>query len=167
MIAKTHIQTNLTQINNLYQKSTSQKHALYYAKLAILELCGWIEESMDEIAWRCANRHLRNSDNLKFVETHIIKRTYSFVYDTHFRNMLIQVLGIIKLEKLEHNLDPTKLHLMKSTLDTLKTCRDNEAHTHLKGTTKRLDAPSVTQSRFHLVYDGLKDVEACIRKMKI
>ena len=167
MIAKTYIQNNLSQINNLYQKSPSQKHALYYAKLAILELCGWIEESMDDIVERCANRHLKDLDNLKFVKTHVVRRTYSFVYDTHFRNMLIQVLGIINVEKLERSLDSTKFHLMKSTLDTLKKSRDNEAHTHIKGTTKRLDAPSLTQSRFQLVYAGLKDVEGCIRNMTI
>lgn len=167
MVAKTYIQNNLTQINNLYQKSTSQKHALFYSKLAILELCGWIEESMDDIVRKCAKQHLKNLENLTFVEANIIKRTYSFVYDPHFRNMLMQLLGIINLEKLEHNLDIVKFHLMKSTLDTLKTCRDSEAHTHLKGTTKRLDAPSVTQSRFHVVYDGLEDFEDCIRGMRI
>lgn len=79
----------------------------------------------------------------------------------------MQVLGIINLEKLECKLDPVKFPLMKATLGTLKTYRDTEAHTHLKGVTKRLDAPSMTKSRFLMVYDGLKDIEVKVRHLKL
>lgn len=167
MIAKTCIRNNLTQINKLYQKSTGKKQPLFYSKLAILELCGWIEESMDEIVRRCANRHLKNSENKNYVGTDIIKRTTSFTYDAHFRNMLLRMVGIINVERLENKLNKTKFDLMKSTINTLKTYRDEEAHTHLKDDTKRLDAPSVTLNRLQLIYDGLKDIDDCIRKMKI
>ena len=57
--------------------------------------------------------------------------------------------------------------MMKSTLVSLKECRDKQAHTHLKDTTAIIDAPSFTQSRFQIVYDGLKDIESCIRQMKL
>lgn len=121
---------------------------------------------MDDIVRTCANKHLKNSKNLQFVEDSVIQHTYGFEYQRHFRNMLIQVLGIINVEKLENNLDGTKFHPMESTLGTLKTYRDNEAHTHLKGATKRLDAPSVTRNHFQKVYDGLKDIEHRIRSMR-
>lgn len=166
MISKTYIRSNLNQIDNLYKKSTSNKVASYFSKLAILELCGWIEESMDEIVRRCVYRRLKDSTNIQFVEDTIIQRTYGFEYKRYFRNMLLQVLGIINLEKLECELDKRKFSQMQSTLDTLKTCRDREAHTHLKGATRRLDAPSVTKSRFDTVYNGLRDIENCTRKMK-
>lgn len=78
----------------------------------------------------------------------------------------MQVLGIINLEKLEAKLDKYKFSQMQSTLDTLKTSRDREAHTHLKGVMMRLDAPSVTKSRFDTVYNGLKDIENRTRKMR-
>jgi hypothetical protein len=68
------------------------------------------------------------------------------------------LLGIIVLEKLERKLDPVKFTIMEATLENLKILRNSEAHTHLKGTTKRLDAPSVTISNFFKVYDGLKDL---------
>ncbi|MGA7678018.1 MAG: hypothetical protein WCA51_06565 [Dehalococcoidia bacterium] len=77
------------------------------------------------------------------------------------------MVGIINVERLENKLNKTKFDLMKSTINTLKTYRDEEAHTHLKDDTKRLDAPSVTLNRLQLIYDGLKDIDDCIRKMKI
>ncbi|MBL7119666.1 MAG: hypothetical protein ISS53_03160 [Dehalococcoidia bacterium] len=167
MIAKSYILNNLTIIENLYLKSSTAKKALFHSKLAILELCGWIEESMDDIIRTCASRHLKKQDNLRQVEKDIIKPTYGFEYNRHFRNMLLQLLGIINLERLEHALDPVKFQLMESTLETLKTCRDREAHTHLKGATKTLDAPSVTKYRFLLVYAGLKDIEAKVKSLQL
>ncbi len=167
MIAKSYILNNLKTIENLYLKSTTTKRGLFYSKLAILELCGWIEESMDDIVHKCARRRLKSQDNLKLVEKSIIGRTYGFDYKRHFRNMLMQLLGIINLERLERHLDPVKFQLMESNLETLKTCRDTEAHTHLKGVTKRLDAPSVTKHRFLIVYEGLKDIDDSLRRLKL
>jgi len=167
MVAKRHIQNNLQQIDNLYRKSKSPKKGLFYCKLAIIELCGWIEESMDDIVRHCAKRYVREPENMRFVEQSIIGRTYGFEYERHFRNMLIQVMGIIDVERLERQLDPVKLQLMQSALETLKKCRDSEAHTHLKGATKTLDAPSITESRFLMVYEGLKDIENHVTKLKL
>lgn len=166
-VSKASIQKNLIQINDLYKNATSQTKAQFYSKLAILELCGWIEESMDNIVSSCAKQHLEDSDNVEFVEEEIVRPTYGFKYGKHFRNMLIRTMGIINVERLERRLDKVKFHIMKSALGTLEQTRDRQAHTHIKGTTKRLAAPSVTQSQFQKVYDGLKDVEDCIRKMKI
>ena len=167
MINKGQIQKNLLQISNSYNKSKRPRQTLYFSKLAILELCGWIEESMDNVIQAFANRRLQKPANLTFVEKQVIRRTYSFDYDQHFRNMLIQVIGIINVERLEDNLDKTKFDIMKSTLSSLKECRDKQAHTHLKDTTMIIDAPSITQNRFQIVYDGLKDIESCVRKMKL
>jgi hypothetical protein len=166
MIAKTEIQNNLTQINNLYKNSTGKKKPLFYSKLAILELCGWIEESIDDIVRRCTNQHLKNVEDRNYVTTQIIQRTYSFTYDMHFRKMLVPIVGLVNVERLERKLDSAKFDRMKSTIGVLKTTRDEEAHTHLNYG-KRLDAPSLTLRYLEWVYDGLKDIDNCIRKMKI
>ena len=164
MIAKSYIFKSLKTIENLYIKSPTAKISLFYSKLAILELCGWIEESMDDIILRCAKRYLKDNNNLRFVESEVVKRTYSFEYKPHFRRMLIQILGIINLEKLERKFNPREFQLLGSNLETLKLCRDNEAHTHIKGVTRRLDSPSVTIDRFKFIYSGLKDIESKIRR---
>jgi len=166
MVKKTHIENNLTQINALYQKRTRSREAQYYSKLAILEICGWIEESIDDVVSGYANKYLREIKNLDFVKE-VVSLTYSFEYERNFRHLLIQVIGIINVEKLENNLDPVKFELMKSSLGTLKKYRDIHAHTYTKGVTKTMYAPSSAISHFKYVYQGLKDVESCIRKMRI
>ncbi len=140
---------------------------MYYSKLALIELCGWIEVTMDKIVKYCASRHLSEDKNLDSVEKRVIGQTYGFAYGPHFRDMLMRVIGLVKLEELEGVLDPTKFHVMKSSLGTLRQQRDQEAHTYIAGTTHRLAAPSVTMGHFQSVYVGLKDVEMCIRRLKM
>lgn len=166
MISRTYIIGTLESLDRLYTGSTSTKKGLFYSKLAILELCGWIEESMDDIVQRCAIRHLKKKSNRDVVDE-LVKRTYGFDYEKHFRNMLIGLIGIIHTEKLEKKVDPVKFQRLKSNLGSLKEYRDREAHTHLKGTTKRLDAPSVTKSKFLRVYEGLKNFDQELRRLRL
>ncbi len=166
MVKKTGIQSNLNQIEKLYQKYMSGRRGLYFSKLAIIEACGWIEESMDDIILGCANKHLKEQNNLKSVGTSI-KQTHSFTYDPDFRHMLIHIIGIINVEKLEQDFDQHKFTQMTSSLSALKQRRDELAHTYIKGTTPTIDAPSVTKNRFQNVYEGLKDIESRINKIKI
>ncbi len=166
MVDKTQIENNLTQIDALFQKHIGDDEAPYYSKLAILEACGWIEESMDDIIRGCANKRLKESKNLRFVEE-LIKETHSFRYASNFRDMLIQIVGIINVEKLEQVFDEHKFTQMTSSLGVLHQRRNDQAHTYIKGTTPTIDAPSWTERRFQYVYEGLKDIESCINKMKI
>jgi len=164
MVGKTSILENLKRLETLYNESvTSEKKCLFYSKLAILELCGWIEESMDDIVRKCANRKLKENANQEHIDN-TIKLTYGFVYDKHFRKMLIELIGLINVERLEMRIDKAKFQNMKSTLGLLRSFRDIEAHTHLKGTTRILDAPSATINKFSMVYEGLKEFE---EKLKI
>ena len=49
----------------------------------------------------------------------------------------------------------------------LKTARDAEAHTHINGVTREINAPSITISQFADVYQGLKLTENTLRSTKI
>ena len=131
------------------------KKAQYYSKLAILEVCGWIEESIDNMVNGCANKKLTETKNVKFIEE-IVSNTYSFEYDRHFRNLLIQVFGIINVEKMESSLDAVKFDLMKSSLGTLKKYRDTHAHAYTKGVTTTIHAPSSTIRHFKMSTKDLK-----------
>jgi hypothetical protein len=71
------------------------------------------------------------------------------------------------VERIERGIDQNKFQLMQSALETLKHCRDTQAHTYIKGTTPRLDSPSVTMQRFSEVYDGLKNLEQTLRRHKL
>ncbi len=169
MVNKAAIARNLRELDSRYRrKFRNPRDPLYYSKLALLELCGWIEDTMDKIVMDCARKHLVDAANLAHVETRIIRRTYGFDYEDNFRAMLMRVVGLVKLEDLEGMFDPTKFHLMKSSLGTLKQQRDQEAHSYIDSVTQTLIAPPVIiNSHFPRVYDGLKDVERCVRRLKI
>ena len=167
MISQTRIQKTITQMDKLYQSNIGAIEGLYFAKLAILEVCGWIEESMDSIVLSYANRRLTNIRNINYTRDVIVEKTTSFNYDRHFRLMLMRVIGIILLEKLEMSFDIAKLSRMKGSLGILKTRRDQHAHTHIKGRTVHIDAPSVTARHFQNVYDGLTHIESLLHQIKI
>ncbi len=103
---------------------------LFYSKLAVIELCGWIELTMDEMVLSCAKKHLANPTNLAFVEKEVIRRNYRFHYD-EFREMLMKVVGLVRVEELESRLDTAKFQRLKSTLGILEKTRNGEAHTFI------------------------------------
>lgn len=166
MIAKTYILSNLTVLNNKYQRANSTKESLFFSKLALIELCGWIEESMDDIVLRCGVRHIKIHDNRKFLKRNIVESTYGFQYEKHFRKMLINLIGLINVERLEKNVDQVAFAKLKSALGLLRVPRNIEAHTHIKGMTRTIDSPSVTLRNFHDIFEGLKEIDTTLRATK-
>jgi hypothetical protein len=156
----------LTSINRSYLKASSQRETFFLSKLAILELCGWIEESMDDIILRCAMRHLVQPDNQKYCRHDIVKKTHGFDYDRNFRFMLIRLLGLVNVENIEAQVDQTKHDGMKAALTSLTAQRNTEAHTHLKGVGRTINAPSATIAQFQPLYDGLMEFDDVIRNTK-
>lgn len=157
---------NLDLINRSYLKASSQREAFFFSKLAILELCGWIEESMDDLVMRCAIRHLREPTNREYCKRDFVDRTYGFDYQKNFRFMLIRLLGLINVETIEARVDPTKLDSMTAALASLKGQRNTEAHTHLKGTIRTINAPSVTIAQLQPLYDGLREFDRVVRRAR-
>ena len=164
MVNKSTIQRNLRELDSRYRrKSRNSRDPLYFSKLSLLELCGWIEGTMDRIVTNCARKRLSHQSNLAYVQR-IVRRTSGFSYD-HFREMLIGIIGLVKVEELENLLDPVKFELLKSSLGTLSAQRNSAAHTHLENVTQSLLAPSTIDLHFRRVYDGLKEIEGCLRHL--
>ena len=163
MIVKKDILAILAVLNRSYNKASSQRESILCSKLAILELCGWIEESMDDVVLKCAHRRLKDPANVTYIRDEIVKRTYGFDYQHHFRRMLIHLLGLINVEKLEKTVDQEKQVQLKATLEALTSVRNSQAHTHTKGTMQSINAPSVTIGQLPAIYDGLKEYERTIR----
>jgi len=153
MIAKSYIQANLNSIGRKYNAdNVSNKDALMFSKLAVMELCGWIEESMDDIVLRCANRTVKKSEN-KDAYREKVKAVYGFEYEKHFRFMLIQLIGLVDIEKIEKNMGEADVEQFRQLLKTLKGQRNKLAHTHLKRKYPiQVFSPSRTISEFEKVY---------------
>jgi len=55
MITKSYLFKTLNWLDQLYNDPTADNQKTSsYSKLALIELCGWIEETMDDIVLRCA-----------------------------------------------------------------------------------------------------------------
>lgn len=167
MITKSYIESTLNQLDKLYNNSSSQKKSIYYSKLAVIELCGWIEDSMDDVVEKYCNKKLKESANKKCVKDDIINPNHGFHYKSNFRPMLMKSIGIIALEKMEKKLENggAKITILKSTLGRLKGKRNDAAHTFIKGITSNFDAPSTIKNDFNRIYPILKEIETEIRKL--
>ena len=161
MVAKKTILQNLKSLNKLYNSARFPKENLFYAKLAVLELSGWVEESMDSIVFGCIKKKLKESKNIEDVKD-MVSKNYGFSYENNFRKILINVIGIINVEKLERNVDSVKLQELKSTIGIIKKSRDIEAHTHISKI-KTIDAPSVTMNNLQKIYSGLKEIKNTLK----
>lgn len=136
------------------------------SKLAVLELCGWLEESMDDIVLRCSMRELKKSVNRKYVQEQIVDRTHGFDYNKHFRKMLIQLVGIVNVEKIERRVNVNVSSQFRATLGSLIRPRNSQAHTHVGGGTRIINAPSVSLKHFQDLYAGLVEYDRVVRSMR-
>jgi hypothetical protein len=164
MIAKTYIAENLRRLDVRHTRTSDPSLGFYFAKLAVLELCGWIEMSMDDMIMRHCGRHIKLTSNYKFVENDVVKRTYGFDYDRHFRLMLIKLVGVVQTERIESGMNVGVQTRFKAELQSLKAIRDLLAHTYAKNPPP-IDAPSRTRARFQPVYDGLIAYDSALRAL--
>lgn len=158
MVNKRGILQTINNLEVLYNNNTGQQQT-YYSKLALLELCGWIEQTMDTIVENCANRKLTETSNINYVQKSIIGRTYGFLYGDHFRQMLMKVIGLIKLEILEAKINSNgDLDRLISILEALKIRRNEAAHTTITGVTPQYDAPSLIKAKLNQIYPILREI---------
>ena len=74
------------------------------SKLALLELCGWIEETFDEMIRNIGNQTLGDE---KWVNEKLIDRTSGFKYDAHLRSMIVELVGEVFARRIEEKMDAT------------------------------------------------------------
>ena len=158
MVTKDYLLKTLNWLDQLYNDPTADdQKTSSYSKLALIELCGWIEETMDDIVLRCATRCLQSPANLKLIDK-TVHNTYSFEYEA-FRKMLMIVIGLATLEKIEKKSEKTdKISTLKGYLGNLKKSRNLAAHSHTKGTLTTYDAPSETKYNFDRIYALLTEL---------
>ena len=145
MIAFGRIEKTLSFLEREYQKnlaSSDSEIPVLYSKMAILEYCGWLEESFDDIARNCIRGKLRSAGSRKPMEEKI-RTTYGFKYNEHLHPMLVMGLGLPKVVKIENELERDgSISALKSNLGTLNVMRREAAHTHTSGRTSSFQAPS-------------------------
>ena len=162
MIDSTEIRDTLDDLIDRYNSRTAAPKEYYFcAKIAIIEVCGWIEECMDRMVLDLSNSHIRRPKNRKIVQRKV-DGTHGFTYSRHFRPLLTWVIGSVSVEQLEEKLDQRVFELMKSELGSLATVRNQLAHSSYDPYRPRLDSPSWVRDRFDRIYEGLGAVESTL-----
>jgi hypothetical protein len=128
MIAYSYIEKNLKLVAVKYAVTRDPKELSFLSKIAIIELCGWIEMSMDEICFGFINRNLTDLKYKKELKDKI-KNNYGFQYEKHFKNMILHCVGYYGFVKIEKTVDAKKNQLFKSELGSLTLMRNSVAHT--------------------------------------
>jgi len=151
MIHSSRLIRTLKFLDSEYKKNLTSydpHRPLLFAKLAVIEYCGWLELSFDEIA-RCGVRKKLKTESSRDILEKKIKSTHGFSYKHHVRPLLAQSIGTIRLLQLEKEISKDgSLDMLSSNLGSLKEQRSEAAHTFVSGRTLKYNAPSVTINNF-------------------
>jgi len=122
--------------------------------LAIIELCGWIEISLDEIfetnAPKFANQRRYSK---KFAGQ--LDKTYGFHEVSHLQPLIIALVGYSGLEQLEASCDRRLMGGLHRNLNELTDMRNRLAHTYIKGFGVTIESPQLILGRLEHVANGL------------
>lgn len=169
MVVKGHILKSIEGLDKRYNQalgSANPQDSIYYSKLAVLEYCGWLEESFDLIVRRALKGKLRTQPYKQMLEDGVIGNNYGFQYKENLRPMLIRAVGLSRMESLETSLNRSgMLPVLISELESVKNDRNSAAHTWINGPTRTYPAPSVTKARLEKVYPIAKELYSMITKL--
>ena len=127
-----------------HQTSEDPEEAVAFAKLAVLEFCGWVEMTIDDIARGAVNVSLPAESDRKPLET-LIKTTSGFNYSSHVTPLLVSAIGSVRFSVIERTMEnEALLERFRSILNTAEfnRMRNRAAHTFNDGTQRNYDAPS-------------------------
>ncbi|MGB8809738.1 hypothetical protein ACYU0V_06715 [Acinetobacter sp. X9] len=149
-VTKTKIGKNLKELDKLYNRSNSNMHKIFYSKLALIEYCGWLENSIDILMFR-AMKNISESTLKKDGESNI-NRSYGFTFSDHFKSLLIKILGLSKTQELILWLKQSgDFVVLESKLNNLKTLRNEAAHNYYIGN-QAYHSPQFYIQELHAVY---------------
>ena len=163
MIDFVSIENTLNRLDSEYSSSTDTQLTILYSKLSVLELCGWIEVSIDIVLHEYVDSHLHNLDYQKSIKS-IIKRTNGFDYEKNLFPLFCSVLGVNNVENIFNVVSPKDFHNLKSITETYTTERNKASHTDTPaGTTRTYKSPSSVRDDFKLIKPAIQTLETQIQ----
>jgi hypothetical protein len=167
MIDTTEINSTLLSLDRYYlacrSSDASNKTLNFYCKLAVIELSGWIENTMDNIIHQSANR-TKFSKEVQDILISRVKRNHGFHFADNFLPLLLLLIGTRNYETLnKEHLNSPQHSGLQDLLSNLKKLRDSCAHTHLQTDDKQIQTPSSLRDQLKTIADGLSTVDAWLR----
>ena len=160
MISKTTIENTINNLDTEYNRHSGNE--IFLSKLALMEFCGWIEQSFDEILKEYINSKSLVQKNIDYANK-IIDDIYSFE-ESKIRKMFINILGIVNFELVETALS-SNWEQFKQTLNNFYSKRCTAAHSHIVGTTQSFDAPSVIKTNLNNLFPIMQKIETEVNKL--
>jgi hypothetical protein len=161
MQSKQPIDALLKDLQKLYDSPANPSHKDYYSKLALLELCGWLEHVQDEIVKQYSDTKLTEQINKDEINIRVIGKTYGFDYVEHFRPMVIKLIGIKEMEAFENKLKINgHFQILRDQLSSLWALRKRAAHTSFVGVTMTYQSPTSMRTYLNSLYPILITFES-------
>jgi hypothetical protein len=123
------------------------------SKLAVLELCGWLEWRIDALIF--ATGTLVGLDE-EWVNRNVVATNFGFGYTEHLRRMLCRIVGesaVVHAESTFEANNPGRLEQLRTALSALWRSRGVLAHTHVAGAGRQVTvyAPSWSINQHRII----------------
>lgn len=154
------IENTLKRLDVEYNAQMSDPQMpILFSKLAVIELCGWIEESFDDLLIGYIDTHIIDPNCQRIIKK-IINDNYGFHYERHVFKIFSAVIGVNNWENIIDKLSPSDLGNFQTILNSYSQGRNRAAHTHTPiGTTRSFDAPSLVLSNFQKIKNAISVIE--------
>jgi|APGre2960657373_1045057.scaffolds.fasta_scaffold15536_3 hypothetical protein len=169
MLSNAELIQNINVYQDQYNTAKNLRELLLPSKAALLDVCGWLEEAMDQVVIECANRCMLSTQRLQLIQKEYVGKTYGFEYQRHFEKMLAAVVGFRILEQAERQMGLGTLMPFTSALSSLVPLRNHYAHTHLDAAkpypknVSSIPAPSALVPYVSQANTALQSIESALR----
>lgn len=159
MIDRVNILHTLKRLDAEYNNNMSDPDLpQLFSKLAVIEFCGWIEDSYDTILYDYIDKKIIDAECIKIIKG-FVKDNNGFAYKSHTFKTFSIVLGANNWENILDKLGPANKASFESILSSYKDSRNSAAHTNVKGSTKVYNSPSLVICDFQKLLPILLIIE--------
>lgn len=136
------------------------------SKLALLELGGWIEMTIDKILEDYVSRKISDAQEQVSIRQSVIMSVFGFDPHRHVWPLFERILGVENCRRLKMDLEQKRLlHPFQSYLRNLWEQRSQEAHTYRIGVTHSVNTPSWTLSRFFQISPIIEQIRKFVERL--
>lgn len=161
MISSQRLRLTLAYLESQYNASATHADpvvATLYCKMAVIELCGWVEQYFDSISVAAARSTTTTSAKAYLAKK--VKLVYGMNYEKHCKTILLSTLGVDMLGVVEDIVEQNGgISRLAGELSTLYTDRNGAAHTHVASTSSYV-SPSIVISKLNIIEPILFDIHA-------
>ena len=160
MVSDADIRRTLTMLEGLYNTAgLTTDLATLYSKLGTLELCGWIEDTMDSIARSYVVRNILSPDYINGFDS-LLKGNSSFQWE-NFNKILCHTIGMSNMETIYDKLNSItgNLQAFNGELTRLAPIRNVAAHTTFTNSGISYETPSSCLGILGRIYPAMQSIQ--------